>query len=212
MATDQDVVRRVLAGDTEAFRVLVERHADRLHGVLVRLLADPQAAAEVAQDTLVKAYRRLASYRGEASFGTWLIQIGVHEARDRHRRTQRRGDAGIVSLEAVRGENPHGWEAAAARDRADPLDHAQTAEAWRLLEEELCGLPPAFREVFTLRHLEELDYPDIARITGDSIGTLKVRVHRARLLLRERMRARGYQPDAAGPARDGPPVRRRKGS
>jgi len=212
MTTDQDVVRQVLAGDTEAFRVLVERHADRLHGVLMRILADPQAAAEVAQDTLVKAYRRLASYRGEAAFGTWLIQIGVHEARDRHRTHRRRDNAGIVSLEAVRAADPHGWEAGAARDRDDPLDHAQTAEAWRLLQEELAGLPAPFREVFTLRHLEELDYLDIARITGDSVGTLKVRVHRARLLLRERMRARGYQPDMEDSSREGPPVRRRKGS
>ena len=192
MDSDMQVVQRVLAGDTESFRILVDLHRDKLFGVLMRILADPQMAEEVAQDTFVKAYTRLGGFRGESAFSTWLIQIGVHQARDFHRKRQRANGASIISLEELRQRNPDGWETAVDHQGSDPLATLEGQEKWQALENELSGIPTAFREVFTLRHLENMEYEDISRVTGDTIGTLKVRVHRARALLKTRMEARGF--------------------
>ena len=193
MNSDMKVVKQVLDGDTEAFRVLVDRHRNKLFGVLMRMLADPQLADEVAQDTFVKAYTRLEGFRGEASFSTWLIQIGIHQVRDRQRKLKREASAGIVSLDEIRLGNTSGWEPADSRQAADPLTNLDAKEKWEHFEAELARIPASFREAFTLRHLENMDYGEISHITGDSPGTLKVRVHRARALLKARMEARGVE-------------------
>ena len=192
MDPDMKVIQRVLAGDTESFRILVDLHRDKLFGVLMRILADPQLADEVSQDTFVKAYTRLSDFRGESAFSTWVIQIGVHLARDHHRRRKRIEGAGIVSLEELRQSNPDGWESADIHQNSGPLANLESQEKWAAFESELAGIPAAFREIFTLRHLENMEYEEIANITGDSIGTLKVRAHRARALLKTKMEARGF--------------------
>ena len=192
MDSDMKVIQRVLAGDTESFRILVDLHRDKLFGVLMRILADPQLADEVSQDTFVKAYTRLSSFRGESAFSTWVIQIGVHLARDHHRRRKRHEGAGIVSLEELRQNNPDGWESADFHQNSGPLANLENQEKWAAFESELVRIPAAFREIFTLRHLENMEYEEIANITGDSIGTLKVRAHRARALLKTKMEARGF--------------------
>jgi len=192
MDSDLKVIQRVLAGDTESFRILVDLHKDKLYGVLMRILADPQLADEVSQDTFVKAYTRLSDFRGESAFSTWVIQIGVHLARDHHRRCKRLQGAGIISLEELRQSNPDGWESVDIHQKSGPLANLESQEKWAAFECELVGIPAAFREIFTLRHLENMEYEEIANITGDSIGTLKVRAHRARALLRTKMEARGF--------------------
>lgn len=193
MNPDMQVVERVLAGDTESFRILVDCHRDKLFGVLMRLLADPLTAEEVAQDTFVKAYTRLAGFRGDASFSTWLVQIGIHLARDRYRRRQRRDKAGIVSLDELRRKSQDSWEPRDDRQTANPQVNLETREKWEHLEAALAGIPAGFREVFTLRHLEDMDYAEISDITGDTPGTLKVRAHRARALLKARLEADGIE-------------------
>ncbi len=212
MNPDMQVVKQVLAGDTEAYRQLVDRHRNKLFGVLMRILADPQLAEEVAQDTFVKAYTRLEGFRGEAAFSTWLIQIGVHLARDTHRRRRREESAGIISLEELQQKNASGWEPTDERQAADPLASLASREKWEYFEAALAEIPAGFREVFTLRHLENLDYREISRITGDTPGTLKVRAHRARALLRERMAAKGVELGLRSTAPLVPIARKQEGS
>ncbi len=197
MSTDAQCVAQVLAGDTEAFKLLVERHQARLIGVLMRIVSDPVVAEEVAHDAFVKAFTRLKGFRGEAAFGTWLIQIGVNLARDRQRHESRVRQLGIVSLDALRRGQSEQWEPADNRSTAKPDEELDGRCKWQRFEQALATLPPDFREVITLRHLEDLGYEEIARLTGDSAGTLKVRNHRARKLLRDRMEAMGAPP---GPA------------
>ena len=192
MNSDMQVIQRVLEGDTESYRILVDLHKDKLYGVLMRILADPQLADEVSQDAFVKAYTRLSGFRGESTFSTWVIQIGVHLARDHHRRRRRREGAGIVSLEELSQRNQDGWEPTDFHQNSGPLANLESQEKWAALESELEGIPAALREVFTLRHIENMDYAEIATITGDSIGTLRVCAHRARALLKTKMEARGF--------------------
>lgn len=188
---DDRIVADVLAGDTEAFRELVERHQQMLVGVLTRILADPDEALEAAQDTFVKAYTNIAGFRAKAKFSTWLLQIGVNLARDRHRRRQLLDRKGVISLEDLGRRQTDAWEPADRRPGTDQLQDLAGRQEWEFLVEALAELPPEFREVFTLKHIEGLGYGEIALMTGDSPGTLKVRAHRARRRLQRKLEARG---------------------
>ena len=191
---DAAVVEAVIAGDTGAFRLLVERHKGRLFGVLVRLVGDRDAAEELAQETFVKAFRSLRGFRREARFGTWLVQIGIHAARDRARSARRR--PGVVSIEALREAGRHDLEIVDPSPAADPSFAVEAEEERARMRSALATLPADYREVLILKHFAEWPYEEIAAATGDSVGTLKVRAYRARLLLRERLVELGG--DAAG--------------
>ncbi len=191
MSTDAQYVARVLAGDNEAFRPLVEDYKSRLVGVLMRLVGDPMVAEELAHDTFVKAFTKLSGFRGEASFGTWLIQIGINLTRDHQRHQGRVRNLGIVSLDSLRRGQTQQWEPADPRQVSNPAEDLDGRRKWQSFEAALDTLPPDFKEVITLRHLEDLGYEEIASLTGSSVGTLKVRNHRAKKLLCDRMAEMG---------------------
>ncbi len=194
MRDDVELVDAVRRGDVEAYRFLVERYQDRVHGVLRRLTDDPDRVEELAQEAFVRAFIGLRSFRGESQFGTWLIQIAVYAARDLNKRDRR---ARLVSLDEI--EAGSGAIAALTETRSayDPLERLNERELTERLEWALEGLPPAYREVFVLRVAEEMSYDEIAEITGDSVGSLKVRLHRARSLLKEAMEDRPRDDQAA---------------
>ena len=181
---DMNIVRSVLEGQTEAFAILVDRHSERVYAVLMRLLADPQAAEELAQETFVRAFQGLANFRGESQFGTWLVQIAVNLARD-HIKGRRRSR--FESLDAVLERDPDHPMFVDSRSRSNPLSELYENEMIKQFEIALAELPPSYREVFVLHHLENMSYEDIAETTHDSVGSLKVRTHRARKLLKERL-------------------------
>ena len=201
--TDADtaIVRAVQAGDTEAYRVLVERHRGRLFGVLVRLLGRPQLAEELAHETFVKAFTALDGFRGDARFGTWLVQIGLHAARDHLRRSRRLRERGIVSLEDLRAAHPRLADPPDTSRGAAPDEALEAEESAAQVRRALDLLPDDYREVLVLKHLENWSYEQIAAATGDSVGTLKVRAHRARRLLKQHLSAPGQEDgrDAARP-------------
>lgn len=186
---DVAIVEAVQGGDIEAFRTLVERHKRRLYAVILRLVGDPSQAEELAQETFVKAFRSLSGFRRDASFGTWLIQIGIHAARDRMRSTRRRN---VVSIDALQEARRPGLELVDTSPAADPAFEVEAEEERRMMRTALAGLPPEYREVLVLKHFEGWGYGQIAMATGDSVGTLKVRAYRARQLLRERLTELGW--------------------
>ena len=206
--SDSAIVTRVKDGDIEANRILVDRHGGRLFGVLMRLLGDPAAAEELAQEAIVKAYLGLDGFRGDAAFGTWLVQIGVHAARDMLRGRQRERRRRIVSLEELRITRPEAADPADTRPGADPGRGLDASEESDRLRRALDGLPDDYRLVLVLKHFEEWSFARIAELTGDSEGSLKVRAHRARKLLRERLAELDRSPGDALPApgRGGPEV------
>jgi RNA polymerase sigma-70 factor (ECF subfamily) len=199
---DAAVVEAVRSGDAEAFRTLVERHNRRLFGVILRLVGDRDQAEELAQETFVKAYRSLSDFRGEAAFGTWLVQIGIHAARDRLRGARRR--RGIVSIEALRESRRPDLEPADRSPSSNPARAVEAAEQRELMRKALADLPPDYREVLVLKHFEEWPYEHIAEVTGDTVGTLKVRAFRARQMLRDRLNELGWEgADGTGSPRAG---------
>jgi RNA polymerase sigma-70 factor (ECF subfamily) len=193
MQQDTAIVTAVRAGDTEAFRLLVDRHKGRLHGILMRLLGDGALAEELAHEAFVKAYLGIQDFRGEASFGTWLVQIGIHAVRDHLRRQKRLRQRGVISLEELREAHQEVAEPADERRASNPFHCLDDRERDKLMQQGLAELPVEYREVLLLKHFEGWAYEDIAALTGDSVGTLKVRAHRARRLLKEHLSNLGLQ-------------------
>jgi RNA polymerase sigma-70 factor (ECF subfamily) len=180
--SDESLVMAVRQGRVEAYSHLVDRHQQRVYAVLMRLVADPQTAEELAHEAFVRAYRGLDGFRGEARFGTWVVQIAIHLARDEVRRRKRHP---TVSLEEL-VESPGAVDRVEElRSSSDPFAAASERETMERFEVALDRLPPSYREVFVLHHLEDMPYEEIAVVTGDSVGSLKVRAHRARRLLKE---------------------------
>jgi len=173
-AGDADLVRRVLAGDVEAFAGLVARHRARGLRYAAALLGDAADAEEALQDAFVRAYRSLERCREPDRFGAWFFRILVNRCRTRLA-ARRRSAGTFVHDEAA-------IAAAPARPGADPAWREEIARA-------LAQLDPLQREAFLLKHVEELEYDEMARLTGAGISALKMRVKRAcerlRLLLTE---------------------------
>ncbi len=177
--TDGVLVQRVLEGDTEAFSGLVARHRARGARVAAALLGDGADAEEALQDAFVRAFRSLRSCRDPDRFGAWFLRILVNRCRTRG--ATRRLRAGVF----VRDEAA--MERAAARPDGDP--------EWREeIERALARLDVLQREAFVLKHVEGLEYEEMARLTGARVPALKMRVKRAcdhlRILLQEAIDAR----------------------
>jgi RNA polymerase sigma-70 factor, ECF subfamily len=174
--SDEEIVARVVAGETELFELLMRRHNQSLFRIL-RGVADRAADAEdLLQDAWVKAFQHLASFRGEARFSTWVARIAIHEAGARARRGRR--------FEAL---SPSVEDALRAPRGEEPQHRAETTELRGLLEAAIDGLSPALRAVLVLRDVEGLSTADTATTLDLSVEAVKVRLHRARAALRREL-------------------------
>jgi len=186
--SDRELITQAQRGDDAAFEELVQRHQRRAINVAFQLLRNEEDAVEVAQDAFVRVYRSLGGFRGECEFTTWLHQIVVNLARNKHRWWWRRGREVTTSLDAPveAGDGEMSEQVAAQTDPAD-VELAKT-EFVRTLERNMTELPRKFREVLALRNVEGLGYEEIAVVLRCSVGTVKSRIARAREALREAMR------------------------
>lgn len=177
---DQILVTAVLAGDSDSFNQLVERYQNRAYGLCFRMLGDSDAAADVAQDAFISAYRHLPSLRGE--FRPWLMRIVANACRDVLRSNKRHPS---VSLDT----NPRDEDESPALQIADanpnPEEHLMRAELHRTISVALLQIPQDQRTVVILSDIEGMSYDEIAEVTGANIGTVKSRLNRARARLRE---------------------------
>ena len=181
--SDAVLVRRAQQGDRTAFEALVQRHADQLHAVVVRLLDDRHEAEEVTQEAFLRAWRGIQGFKGDAQFFTWLYRIGVNEAR---RRAQRRPAArGVGSLED---------QVVEPRDTGPgPHQASENADLRVALERAVRALEPDYRAPLILRDVEGLSTAQAAEIMGLSEAAFKSRLHRARLAVRAAVDS--YLPD-----------------
>jgi len=187
-ASDRELLGRCRGGDETAFDELVLRHQQRALNVAFQVLRDREDAMEVAQDAFVRVYRSVSNFRGECEFTTWLHQIVMNLARNKHRWWKRRGRHASVSLdtpvELADGEAPMQMA-----DHGDAPDvETVKAEFVNLLSRKMGELPQKLREVLVLRNVEGLSYEQIAAVLDCSIGTVKSRIARGREALRESMR------------------------
>ncbi len=180
--TDEGAVERVLGGDTAAFEVLMRRYNQRLYRVARAILRDDAEAEDVMQDAYVRAYQHLDQFAGRAKFSTWLTRIAVHEALARVRRRAR--VQGIDSITAPNGEMMTPTPDTPA---FNPERHVSNSELGRLLEAAMLALPEQYRTVVVLRDVEELSTAEAAEVLDISEENVKVRLHRARALLRREL-------------------------
>ncbi len=181
--TERGVVRRVRDGDSDAYRLLVERHQARIHRLVGRLLGpDHGDVDDVVQEVFVKAYFSLSKFREDAAFGTWITRIAINRARDELKK-----QSGKVSLDAEPGEEAvRGLRdlLSAEEPPDDEKQEASEAAVGRLVTRTVAGLPDRLRVVVTLKDMEGHSYQEVAGILNCSVGTVKSRHARARQRLR----------------------------
>jgi RNA polymerase sigma-70 factor (ECF subfamily) len=175
---EQELISRSQSGDIQAFNDLVELYQRQVYNVALRMLGSAETAEDATQDTFVSAYRAIARFRG-GSFKAWILRIAANSCRDKMRVSRR---ASIVSLDSLMEEVGD----FIADDRAEsPEDYAERRELGRLLDGSLAHLPEDQRLVVVLSDIQGLTYEEIAQVIGISLGTVKSRLSRARLRLRE---------------------------
>jgi RNA polymerase sigma-70 factor (ECF subfamily) len=179
--SDEEVVRRVLEGETALYEILMRRHNQRLYRAARAILRDDAEAEDVMQDAYVRAYQNLASFEGRAKFATWLTRIAVHEALARSRRRLR-----IQPPAAAEQANGDAMESFPSSIRS-PEQQAYDRELAAVLEKAVLALSEDHRLVFMLRDVEGLSTEDAAQCLNLTEENVKVRLHRARARLRKRL-------------------------
>ena len=186
-----DLLARARRGDGQAFEALVREHERRLYGHVARIVGPGADAEDVAQDALVSAWRSLGAFEG-TSFRAWLFRIATNRAIDLIRARRRRGE---LPLDPPDDEEPSWAEPAAPGPGLAEI--AADREALVAVEAALATVPAEQRAALLLRDVEGFAYEEIARITSVEIGTVKSRIHRARVAVRNALVVRGWR-SAAG--------------
>ncbi len=189
IAEERALIASARAGDQDAFGTLVRLHQRQVYNLSMRMLRDGDEASEATQDVFLAAWQSLRSFRGDARFATWLHRITYNHClrllEQRHRDAAARAE---LTAESARAQSPEG--ALSAR-------HASDAE--RLVRDtvrgEIANLPPKYRLVLVLRHLQELSYEEMAEVMSMPIGTVKTQLFRARAMLKERLESVGRAKD-----------------
>ena len=182
---DNALISAYLQGDEYAFEVLVTRYQNKLVNYLNRLIHDYEMAVDLAQEAFIRVYRNANRYKGEYQFTTWLYRIATNLAIDQMRRRERKGrfffynvkesfqqDDGTRSLPDLR------YSPEKSLDRTEKLERLQAA---------IDSLPEKYRFAFILKEVQELSYQEISKVLRISLGTVKSRVHRAKILLRGKL-------------------------
>jgi len=186
-AEDVGFVDKLRAGDTEAFGTLVDLYSDDIYALLYRLTDSPDEAADLTQDTFLKALRSMRHFRGDARLKTWLYRIAINESRNRFRWWKRRRRDLTISLDSALGDSETPLSTMIPDRGPTPEEVTLSKEREYELSVALGELSPAFREAVVLCDVEGLSYEETAAVTGVGIGTVKSRISRGREQLRRRL-------------------------
>ena len=174
---DLELVERCQEGNAEAFEELYRQHAGRLYNLAFRMTGTAEEAEDLLQDVFLHAHRKLGSFRGESSLGTWLYRLGMNQCLDYLRGRQVKMGRATDSLDDDAAAEP------AARAPSVP-----TAISRLDLDRAIAKLPEGCRAVFLLHDVEGFDHSEVAAVLGISEGTSKSQVHKARVKLRAMLR------------------------
>lgn len=180
MDSDEALVERFRAGDEAAFEVLVRRYEASLRKLAFGYLRDRMLAEDVAQESLLLAYQRIGSLGHVEAFRSWLFRIATNRAHDYLRRLARKGEIGGLEGEERIGE---------LEEPVDATARLVNRDLGRRLAGAVAELPEKYRRPLLLKEIEGMTYAEIAELLGWPMGTVQIRIHRARLRLRERARA-----------------------
>jgi RNA polymerase sigma-70 factor, ECF subfamily len=178
------MIASILAGDAQLFHELIRPYERRVYAMALSFLRNEADAEDVAQEAFLKAFRSLASFRGDAKFGTWLVSITLNEARSRIRR---RDAIKMESLDEPQDDQEHSSPALLRDWKEIPSEALERKEVRSLLQNAITSLPQIYREVFQLRDIEQLSVNEAAQALGITVSSVKVRLHRARMMLQKNL-------------------------
>lgn len=181
---DQELVRRVQAGDKRAFDVLVLKYQSKLVKLITRYIHDPVEALDVAQEAFIKAYRALPNFRGDSSFYTWLYRIGINTAKNHLVAAGRRPPESDIDAQDA---EQYDFESR-LKDQETPEGIAERDEVERTIFDAIDALPEDLRTAITLREFEGLSYEEIAQAMDCPVGTVRSRIFRARDAIDKKLR------------------------
>jgi RNA polymerase sigma-70 factor (ECF subfamily) len=187
---DRTLLDKAVAGDAGALEALMGRHAGRVYRLAFGITRNPADAEEVVQDVFLTVVRKGGGFEGQAALATWMYRVTMNAALNRRRGKRRELEVSLEEHLPTYTEDGH-----RAGDRSDllvdwsstPEDRALSGESRRILESAIDSLPEHYRAVLILRDVEELSNEEVASIVGDSLASVKSRLHRARMALREQL-------------------------
>ncbi len=184
LRVDQDLVRRVQAGDKSAFDVLVRKYQHKIANLVSRYVRDQGEVLDVTQEAFIKAYRALPRFRGDSAFYTWLYRIAINTAKNHLVAMDRRPPTGDIDAE----DAVHFETAGALRENATPERLLMRDEIEAAVYDAIDKLPSDLRTAITLREMEGLSYEEIATAMGCPVGTVRSRIFRAREAIDNRIK------------------------
>jgi RNA polymerase sigma-70 factor, ECF subfamily len=182
--SEAEIIAAIVAGEAQLYHELVRPYERSVYIMALSYMKNEADAEDVAQEAFIKAFRNLSTFRGDAKFSTWLISITLNEARNRLRRQ------GVVRMQSL--DEPPDEDGAVSpallRDwREIPSETVEREEVRTLIKRAVELLPEIYKQVFLLRDVEELDVNETAQILSISISNVKVRLHRARMMLQKEL-------------------------
>lgn len=178
------LIASILEGNSHEFHTLIRPYERTVYVMALTLLKNEADAEDVAQEAFLKAFRNLKNFRAESKFSTWLISITLNEARSRLRR---KSTMPMESLDEPADEQSHISPAVLIDWREIPSETVERLEVKQLLQQAVEDIPLIYRETFVLRDIEELSVNETAETLGISVASVKVRLHRARMMLQKRL-------------------------
>lgn len=194
LASDEELVRLALAGSSDAYRQLVNRFQKPVISLIARMVGDLSLAEDLAQESFVRAFDRLASFDASRKFSSWLFKIAHNRTLDHLRLKKPK----TVPLEPAGGDGER-FEVLEAPEASGPYRRAESAELASTIDLALAAMRENYREILVLRFQGGLRYHEIAEVTGLSMAAVKVQLHRARKQLAKELAARGFEaPESFG--------------
>lgn len=179
--SDQTLIDQCLAGRRDAFGQIVERYQHRLYHGLWHALGSAEDAQDVAQEAFVNAFEKLSSFKGQAAFYSWLFRIALNAATSARRKTRRM----TVSVESRRDDC--GLEPTDENPANEPSYAMDVSDRQRLVRQALSEMSDEFRTTLVLKEMDGMSYEEIAEVVEVPLGTVRSRIHRARLELRSKL-------------------------
>ncbi len=187
---DAALVRAIQAGDMAAFDKLVLKHKDKLFNIVYWFLGDYQEANDCAQETFIKVFKSLKNFRFESAFSTWLYRIAINTCKNRLKSSAYMLKKKTVPLENPKSSRDGNPSSEIQDDSPSPVIELEKKERLMLIQKAINSLPEEQNKVVVLRDIQGLSYEEIADITGLNLGTVKSRLARGRLELRNKLKGR----------------------
>jgi RNA polymerase sigma-70 factor (ECF subfamily) len=179
------LIARILAGEKELFHELIRPYERMVYMTVLAIVRNETEAEDGAQDAMVNAYRHLGKFRGESKFSTWLATIAMNEGRQKLRRAKRAKEDSLE--EPLEGEEGEFTPAPLTDWREIPLEALERKELREALRDAVGQLPGIYRQIFTFRDLDGMNVAETAAALGINENMVKVRLHRARMMLQKRL-------------------------